>query len=49
MQSGEAQPPIPFANLLPWASQLMQAQGFYLASAAAFDQQMTMFYATIGS
>jgi monoamine oxidase len=42
MQQEEPAPPIPFEDILPWTAAMMQAQGSYLASAASFDQQMTM-------
>jgi monoamine oxidase len=42
MQSEEVAAPIPFNDLLPWATELMFYQGGYLATAAARDQQMTM-------
>ncbi len=40
--SGEASEPFAFGDLLPYAAEIHRAQGYYLASAAGFSQQMTM-------
>lgn len=42
MQPGEAQPPFDFSAILPYAAEIHRAQGYYLGSAAAYSQQMTM-------
>lgn len=41
-QPGEGSDPFAFADLLPYATEIHRAQGYYLASAAGFSQQMTM-------
>jgi len=43
MQPGEPTPPYAFHDLLPYTAELHRAQGHYLASVAAYSQQMTMF------
>jgi monoamine oxidase len=43
MTPGVPESPLPFADLLPYAAELLRAQGHYLASVAAYSQQMTMF------
>ncbi len=48
LQSGEPLEPIPLADLLPYAAELMDAQGTYLGSVAAYTQQMTMLHPTGG-
>jgi monoamine oxidase len=40
--AGEASEPFAFGDLLPYAAEIHRAQGYYLASAAGFSQQMTM-------
>lgn len=42
MQPGEPKEAIAFTDLLPYAAEIHQAQGYYLASAASYSQQMTM-------
>jgi monoamine oxidase len=42
-QPGIPEAPLPFNELLPYAAEIMGAQGYYLASVAAYSQQMTMF------
>jgi monoamine oxidase len=42
MQPGEALEAISFQDLLPYAAELLDAQGTYLASVASYSQQMTM-------
>lgn len=41
-QSGIPDPRFAFTDILPYAAEIHRAQGYYLASAAAFSQQMTM-------
>lgn len=41
-QAGEVLPRFDFRDLLPYASEIMQAQGYYIGSVAAYSQQMTM-------
>jgi monoamine oxidase len=43
LQEGEELEAISFQDLLPYAAELVDAQGSYLASVASFNQQMTMF------
>ena len=42
-QPGVPQAPLSFTELLPYAAEILTAQGYYLASVAAYSQQMTMF------
>lgn len=43
MQEGVPSSPFPFEELLPYAAELLRAKSHYLASVAAYSQQMTMF------
>ncbi|RIK40869.1 MAG: amine oxidase [Chloroflexi bacterium] len=43
MQPGERLETISFQDLLPYAAELLDAQGGYLAAVASYSQQMTMF------
>lgn len=43
LQAGEPLEAISFQDLLPYAAELLNAQGAYLASVASYNQQMTMF------
>ncbi|MEZ4617580.1 MAG: flavin monoamine oxidase family protein [Caldilineaceae bacterium] len=42
MRPGEDSEPFSLEELLPYAAEIHRAQGYYLASAAGFSQQMTM-------
>ncbi|MBI1299900.1 NAD(P)-binding protein, partial [bacterium] len=42
MQPGGALPPFDRSQIIPYAAEIHRAQGYYLASAAGFSQQMTM-------
>lgn len=41
-QEGETDPRFALTDILPYAAELHRAQGYYLASAASYSQQMTM-------
>jgi monoamine oxidase len=41
-QPGHALPPFAFQEILPYATEIHRAQGYYLASVASYSQQMTM-------
>ncbi len=43
LRAGVPESPLSFKELLPYAAELLRAQGDYLASVAAYSQQMTMF------
>ncbi len=42
MQPGEGLEPFPRDEIIPYSAEIHRAQGYYLASAAGFSQQMTM-------